>query len=75
MSEKENKKPNEQETPPQTSHVKKQQGRYSMRRTKKKLRSSMRPKQGQSEEKNKDDNSNLHPTEDKTSSSGFAAYI
>ena len=35
MSEKENKKPEEQETSPQTSHVKKQQGRYSTEKNKK----------------------------------------
>jgi hypothetical protein len=35
MSEKENMKSNEQKTTPQTSHVKKQQGRYSGEKSKK----------------------------------------
>jgi hypothetical protein len=35
MSEKENMKPNEQETPSETSHLKKQQGRYSSEKNKK----------------------------------------
>ena len=34
MSEKENMKPNEQETSPQKSHVKKQQGRYTSEKKK-----------------------------------------
>ncbi|MCL4429286.1 MAG: hypothetical protein M1167_00900 [Chloroflexi bacterium] len=35
MNEKENLKPKEQETPPQTSHLKKQQGRYTGEKSKK----------------------------------------
>ncbi len=35
MSEKENMKSNEQETMPQTSHLRKQQGRYSSQKSKK----------------------------------------
>jgi len=35
MSKKENKKPGEQEAPPQTSHLKKQQGRYTSEKNKK----------------------------------------
>ena len=35
MSEKENMKPKEQETPPGTSHLKKQQGRYTGEKNKK----------------------------------------
>jgi len=35
MSEKESVKSNEQETPPQTSHLKKQQGRYTGEKNKK----------------------------------------
>ncbi len=34
MSEKENIKPNEKETPSQTSHLKKQQGRYTSEKKK-----------------------------------------
>ena len=59
MSEKESMKAKEQETPPQTSHLKKQQGRYTSEKEK-------------GPEKNNADNSNLPQTEDKTVSTKFA---
>ena len=67
MSEKENVKSNEQETTPQTSHVKKQSRRYTSEKNKKETRKLNETETGPDNlaEKNKDDNSNLPPTEDK----------
>jgi hypothetical protein len=66
MSEKESVKTNEQETTPETYHVKKQQGRCTGEKNKKVTAKLNESETGprKSRGKNKDDNSNLPLTED-----------